>query len=487
MHQRWAAEDWIVARQQFMESLGHRTQKWNMDVWEGAGAGGQGHGQGQRQGQQMVVVGANPRGAAQKKLFGHKLTAMAERHAKVVRAAMLAGQQARDVPIRGVSGPGAGAAALANNLAAVISDSIQQRWAAHDDSNDDDLNQQELVCYKDVVRMLAEIVGESSDGRRAPSPGMHSPICFLEADVGPEAVRRTRRVLTLGAKRHLEMQQYEEWSLEMDEAVRGGRLRITESSANESWQQRIRTFVGFKYHMNNFAVPLDAAYAPRPAMISEAQQVKVPAWAFIYHCLRVGELDGAIAEMERCRAAGIQIGDAPLHAVSCMKRLVTPGSSELNVVERRELYEAMYRCQSLFQAEYDKPTDLRQAEARDVYKALVLNMLSIGSDGEVMSELLYDMLGSTFQIEDFLWASLWFVIWSNVAGLEDAVHGGMAQGVGNLRSKGCVFGPPTLPLPSYSSLLIHFSLTLSLTPTLFLNFTLFPEYPQGGGAVPANR
>ena len=422
MHSRWAAEDWVSARQQFMESLGHRTQRWNTDNWEGPG-GAQG---------QLVVLGGDQRSGAaagQKKLFGQRLTDMATKHARVVRAAMLAEQQ----------GAAGGAAALASRLADVISDGIQQRWASQQDQEEDDMNQKELLCYKDVVQMMAEIVGESANEAVAARPGEHSPICFLETDVGAEAVRRTRCRLTLGAKRHLEQQQYGEWKSDIDEAVRDGRLRVSPSTSNESQQQRIRTYVGYCYHMNSFAIPLDAAYSPRPAMISETQQVKVPAWAYIYHCLRVGEYDGAIAEMELCRAAGIQIGDAPVLAVTSMRRLVTPDTPELNVVERRDLYEAMYRCQILFQAEYDKPTDLRQPEARDVYKALVLNLLSIGSDAEVMSELLFDMLSSFFQIEDFLWASLWFVIWSNVAGLEDAAQGGMggmAQGVGNLRSKG---------------------------------------------------
>jgi len=423
MYQRWAAEDWVNARQQFMESLGHRTQKWNPESAPHASISG------------SVVDTLMPTSASQRseasstttrQYFGEKMSSMAERHAKVVRESALARDQ--------------GPTSLARDLTEVISKSIDERWVAQQDSFEDSMNQQELIGYKDSMKMMSEIVGETMDRISCPGAGTFSSICFQEIDVGP-TLRQVRSQLTMGAKRHLEKQKYEEWSAEIDEAVIQGRLRFAEAGPSESRQQRIRSFVGFSFHLGNFAVPKDTAFSPKYASISETIKVKVPVWALLYHYLRVGELEGAKLEIARCRVDGLVIDDSISVCIESMERLVQPNSPPHSALERQALYESMYRCQVLFQEEFDKPSsDPLSPHARDPYKALVLNLLSIGADQEAMSELLAAVLGSSFQIEDFLWGSLWFVTWSNVALLEEHIAQGVnITGLSNLRSKGSVF------------------------------------------------
>lgn len=411
MHRRWAAEDWLNAKQQYMESLGYRTQKWNPELAA------------QSTDSAMVVVGQQGSSGAQtKKFHGQRMSSMAQRHANVIRAAAMAREPT----------------AIARNLTLAISETIDERWAKQLDTNEDEMNQQELIGYKDAVKMLSEIVGESMDAGNCPEAGTYSSICFREQDTGV-ASRRARFTLTLGAKRHLEQQKYEDLSAEIDEAVRNGRLRVSEADAAESLQQRIRSYVGFNYHMGSYSIPSDAAFSSKHASISETMKVKVPVWVFVYYCLRVGEVLGAINEIERCRSEGARIDEAALVCLRMMAQLSEPNSPELTPIQRKTLYDAMYRCQILFQEECDKPVSA-QAQSRDPFKALVLNLLSIGADQESMSELLAVMLESDFQIEDFLWGSLWFAVWSRVALLEDMrLQGVMAQmqnGLGNLRTKG---------------------------------------------------
>jgi len=350
---------------------------------------------------------------------------MAKRHSQVVH-------QAAEMKGRGPT-------SLARDLTANISDSIKERWAAAQDSFDDDMNHQELVAYMDVMKMMSEIVGEKMNRPSCPEAGTFASICFSEQDVGPVVVRQMRTLLTLGAKTHLEKQIYEEWSAEIDEAVTQGRLkRVTAARPSESRQQKIRSYVGFSYHLGNLAIPADAAFSPNHAAISDSMNVHVPVWALLYHCLRVGELDGAINEIQSCRNAGLQIDDATLVCLRCMKELTQPNAPPLTPLKRQELYNAMYTCQQLFEEEFDKPSqDPCAPHSRDNYKALVLNLLSSSADQDAMSELLDAMLGSNFQIEDFLWGSLWFVTWANVAQLEDsAAQGALPNALVNLRSKG---------------------------------------------------
>ena len=424
MHQRWAAEDWANARQQFMESLGHRTQKWNPEAasktdpaasW-GVSAG----------------VAANSAGS-DKKYLGQKMSTMALRHARVIRQA--------------AESRGRGPTSLARDLTAVISDAISARWAAQQDSLEDDMNLQELMAYKDVMKMLSEVVGETMERTSCPAGGSFSSICFHEHDVGTATARQVRSQLTLGAKIHLEKQKYEDWSAEIDEAVTQGRLkRVTEAGPAESRQQRIRSYVGFSFHLGNFRIPADAAFSPKHATISDKMAVHVPVWALLYHCLRVGELEGAMKEIESCRQAGFLIDDATLVCLRTMSALTQqqqqPNAPSLTPLQRQDLYQAMYTCQRLFEEEYDKPAaDPCAPHSRDNYKALVLNLLSIGANQEATSELQDAVLGSNFQIEDFLWASLWFVTWANVARLDDSIvqqGGAMNSVLVNLRSKRCV-------------------------------------------------
>jgi hypothetical protein len=429
MHQRWAADDWLNAKQHFMESLGHRTQRWNRDALVGGGSG---------------LAGVPPpapgnKDNREKKWMGQKMSNLAQRHASTVRLAAFA----------------RGPTALARDLAANISQSIEERWALQQDTNDDDMNLQELVFYKDVVKMMSEIVGENSDSALCPPGGAYSSICFREDSVGAVQMRRARGRLTLGAKRHLEQQKFEEWSAEVDEAVNKGRLRVAEAGPSESRQQRIRSFVGFNFHMGNIVVPSDAAFSPKNAAVSEVGEVKVPVWAYVYHCLRVGELAGAVAEISRCRAAGHRIDEKVLVCLETALLVAEPDGPELTALQRHALFDAMYRCQVLFQEEYDKPADRPQdAHSRDPFKALVLSMLSIKCDQDVMSELLGDVLGANNQIEDFLWGSLWSVAWAGVAQLEDAAQGrggatqNIQNGIGNLRSIGFASTLFSISIPS---------------------------------------
>ena len=352
---------------------------------------------------------------------------MAEKHARVIREANVAKER--------------GSTSLARDLTTVISDAINERWRTQQDSLEDDMNQQELICYKDVVKMMSEIVGESMDSARCPEAGTFSSICFHESQVGPSTRRLMRARLTSGAKKHLEKQKYDEWNAEIDEAVMQGRLRVSEADFSESRQQRIRSYVGFSFHLGSFVIPQDAAFSPKSAKISDILEVRVPVWALLFHYLRVGELEGAINEIERCRQRGLVIDDATLVCLHCMKSLAEPDSQPLSPLERQALYDAMYRCHVLFEEEFNKPCiDPCAPRSRDPYKALVLNLLSIGAEEDAMSDLLEVVLGSNFQIEDYLWGSLWFVTWSNVAQLEDHVaQGAMVHGLANLRSKGYVF------------------------------------------------
>lgn len=274
----------------------------------------------------------------------------------------------------------------------------------------DGMTKSDVFDYKSVLDLLSSIVGESDS--EAIQPGFYSSICFEESD-GQRSIQESRRKrLTLGAKLFLEQQMAEIWSRAVDTAVFNGDMTLLGSQDGNSRQQRLRSYVSYQFRIGAIPALCGGVLCPfdqRSSVSIQLQQqgggqfnvASTPLWAFLYHCLRVGDVASALVELNRCVSAGFREGES--YACTSLRLLtqLSDPSYTPTTAEMQNLLEAMTQCTALYSA------DLAQDETQggvDPYRLMVLNLLGL-SDREGLSSSSIPGFG----LEDFLWSQLWFV------------------------------------------------------------------------------
>ena len=119
---------------------------------------------------------------------------------------------------------------------------------------------------------------------------------------------------------------------------------------------------------------------------------ETPVWPFVYHCLRVGDLEGAEEELVTCSSAGLHVEEAIIVVIRLFRGIGSqldrisnaPGGMgsaldtnresplPLSLLEKADLDKALYRCRDLCEEEEQKPDELRNS-----YRLFVLNLVSL--------------------------------------------------------------------------------------------------------------
>lgn len=306
-------------------------------------------------------------------------------------------------------------------------------------SQDDSMSLKDLEGYQDLMLMIGAIVQENS---QVPAPpGAYSTVCYEAAKPKGTGVsdtvqnaarkehahvaRRLRLALTIGCKRHMENQIREIWSEFVDSAVRNGQMRVHTAVEGQSSRQRIRSYVCVHDQMG--------LLRESSARIKNPRDNETPLWPFVYHCLRVGDLEGAEQELTTCAAAGLQVEEAILVVVRLFRgilgqlvRATNMGGADHNVIagetidyrsvgigvdvdpsallstlEKADLDKALYACRELYEQEERKPEEMRNP-----YRLFVLNLVSL-TDVDSLQH-------PSAEIEHYLWGSLWFIQWEGL-------------------------------------------------------------------------
>ncbi len=316
---------------------------------------------------------------------------------------------------------------------------INEAIASRSATETDNLSRKDLEGYGDIVQMLSEIAGES---KRSPAqPGTFSSICFDRArsDISgglttqaereftlahARAMRRVRLQLTIGCKQHLENQMRGLWDEFVDGAVQRGRMALHPlvQGEGESSRQKLRAYVRIRDQMSSNSGP--------SGMRFKAYQIRsprdggaTPMWPFVYHCLRVGDLEGAVTELRICKKEGLQVESAIIVALDLFRKILlaheenstSPGAptwsgSEqiyLTTFEANDLKEAINICQQLYFAEDQQ----KNPEKKCMYRLFVLNLISL-SDIDLFSTAPYE--DAVPEIEHYLWGSMWYIQWNGI-------------------------------------------------------------------------
>ena len=291
----------------------------------------------------------------------------------------------------------------------------------------DGLSQKDLEGYQDMIMMISSVVDES---RRVPcKPGAFSAICFepnikatssasmsnassnVSADrrnllLHARGVRRKKLILTTGCKAHLENQMRDLWFDFVDSAVQSGRMTVYASKAGESSRQKTRSYVCIHNQMG-----LLRDYSSK---VINPVDNDTPVWPFVYHCLRIGDLEGAELELTTCLSAGLHVEECIVVILKLFRRITSaltrfdyadPDTSThvdpsdlLTSLEKNDLNMALFECRNLYELEVQKPD-----EVQNFYRLFVLNLLSLTDVDNLNSP--------TDEIEHYLWGCLWFIQW----------------------------------------------------------------------------
>ena len=266
----------------------------------------------------------------------------------------------------------------------------------------DGLSTPDLIGYKNVLDMLAEMTGEKMS--RAPLPVKYfSTVCFLPTDVNTAALSEKKRFLTFHAIKHFQDQIWVDWSTAVDTSVQQGLLQLPPSNAGESRIQKLRAYVGQLWFSGDITPTRNLMLSP-----ASANGTEIPVYAYIYHCLRVGEFKGAIKEVEMCLQSGVK--DVERELLTCLlgyQNICKALTNNLSVItpftqsEADALVKAMSVCGALYEEEKNK-----NEKDLDPYKESVFNILSMKNQAGLSETVI-----PGFSLEDYLWGNLWYVQW----------------------------------------------------------------------------
>jgi len=494
-HSAWAEAEWERSKTHFMDSLGHRTQKWknssalgslaesntsvlgqagSVDMREAAGVvrgraglvigsstpassssssssgninarmdassmSGRGGSSSSNSGDAAAIGGRGMTDLASSALtltipaHGLPMSQFAKDHAAIVRRVALFQQRQGDALRKDVSAEHV--IRPAKEFLAEINEAMASRAVTEADN----LSRKDLEGYGDVIQMLSEVVGEC---RQLPAtPGSFSSICFEKTQpahggqgitkeerdsilVHARAMRRVRLLITMGSKQHLENQMRVLWAEFVDGAVQRGRMALHPlvQGEGESSRQKVRAYVRIRDQMsmnNNSEISRFRAYQIR----SPRDNGATPVWSYVYHCLRVGDLEGAVVELKICRNAGLQVESAIIVSLDIFHKILRSleetapldGNSldghellsPLTSLEANDLKEALNCCQQLYFAEDQQ----QNPDKKCMYRLFVLNLISL-SDIDLFSTVPDE--DAVPEIEHYLWGSMWYIQWNGI-------------------------------------------------------------------------
>jgi hypothetical protein len=305
------------------------------------------------------------------------------------------------------------------------------------------------------TRLLPAAFGSSSLSSSSsveagvPPAGYFAGICLEPTDyashshtgsASQHAADEKRQWLTQGNKCFLEAQYWDVLSHALDEAVLRDEWQVLSThEAGTSRQQRLKSYVAYLQSSNQLPAAcakvlgsnsytasssagdggiyrssnnrLQTAGSNSSSNASAA--VPTPLWAFVYHCLRVGDLSAVCKELGTCLSLGhFEGAAAALAVVQALQQLLqltaasasakghARGSAQsLTESEVQTLIDSVQQCRTQYEREY--ATD---EETSDPFRLMVFNLLGFANNEQIASTAL-----PGFSLEDFLWANLWFI------------------------------------------------------------------------------
>lgn len=312
----------------------------------------------------------------------------------------------------------------------------------------DGLFNSDLVAYKSHLQLMSFAIGErsiaadiSSRSNTPVAAGYFSPISVDTAagDVFNAVVDGRRSLLTRGSMQFFEQQIQDVWMLTLDDALSAGTWTVLARSEGTNRQQRLKSYVAYLSHMNQLppgcrelCVVSSSTTQPSASgggfssgygLHGGGKPVgsTVSLWAYLYHCVRSGQMDLAQAELELWVSREYDNGQSSvlsvLQLMMLLKTKTTTASGGGGAVSRQQravssepllrdnevrlLHESILQCRSFYERELRSEED---QSMQDPYRCMLFNLFGLADkDGLAGSSI------PGFSLEDFMWSNLWFV------------------------------------------------------------------------------
>jgi hypothetical protein len=318
----------------------------------------------------------------------------------------------------------------------------------------DGLFKSDLVAYTSHLQLMSFAVGErsiaadiSSRPNAPVAAGYFSPISVDTGDVFNAVVDGRRSLLTRGSMQFFEQQIQDVWMLTLDDALSAGTWTVLARSEGTNRQQRLKSYVAYLSHMNQLppgcrelCVASSSTTQPSASgggftsgygLHGGGKPVgsAVSLWAYLYHCVRSGQMDLAQAELEQWVSREYDNGQSSvlsvLQLMMLLKTKITTtaaasggggggGGASVSRQQRavssepllrdnevRLLHESILQCRSFYERELRSEEDLSM---QDPYRCMLFNLFGLADkDGLAGSSI------PGFSLEDFMWSNLWFI------------------------------------------------------------------------------
>lgn len=393
MQRRWMDNEWESSKAAFMQSLGHRAHRWGVNIPNSAPAA-----------LSLCEPEKPSTMAAPNKVSTKPLhNSILQDHADAVSAI---------------------------NRASAAGQPIDACRTLHIAAKGLDHNSNDAQGYRQLLATLEHMVGENCTGRGGVEAGYFSPICFEKEHV-PVIQRNERKShLSCGFKQFLEGQQLELWDKAIQTAIRDGDIRLDERHAGTTMLHRLRRFVNYLYRIEHIPNHSDLVtisngpngavktlFTPSTAGIGGHRSTQgvvrgaattsvdvVPFWALIYHYLRAGKLDLAVEEASETHPVLPGEKDIAIVLKAMLddkKRTAGPTRTpaKTNNSQSEKVSAAMKGLESLYREDM-----MKDPSCVDPYRTAIFNFV-----GLVDKRCIVSCAIPQFNLDDFLWANMWFI------------------------------------------------------------------------------
>lgn len=303
--------------------------------------------------------------------------------------------------------------------------------------------------YKNMLFLLSNMVGErgmaSATTGIQPDIGCYSPLAFASVnnaynkqEYSVSSTKRCQSNLTCGAKRYFEQLFMNYIQNLIDNCIQQGHIAQFPPSVPGQTSRRLLLMyldftcrsVGFAqgiYNYNNYkSNKTDSKYVPVSyckAMRGEDPSLveSVPLWIFVYYCIRIGDLNMALNELEAQRSA-----NSDPNVVTIYKVLSGLQQIETNPSANKSIFDAVCHCRDKYNELIDRLDVHRSSSSDDDFDRLdsyivepyALHMLRICSISDVSiasSNENNHNINITNTVEDYMWTNVWYMYMSHYA------------------------------------------------------------------------
>lgn len=279
----------------------------------------------------------------------------------------------------------------------------------------DGLTTEDLVLYKGLLEILADMCGETR--QRAYPPGYFARICFDKFDEpNKDLLVNRHRLLTIGALNSLGNRYFDTIERALEEAMVTYKLKLKPAKDGHSQHRTIREYSKTRLE-REFSINGGTIH---PHLLRSRDNV--PVWECVYNCIQSGRFEEAVAELRGETPSDTRAIPYPEESVPkvVIDTLVSFGKiwEDLKSSDNLKHSENLGQLHANLRATRDYYHRYQADDQIDPFKGCVLNLISLTDRDDI------PLLPNEYRLlEHFEWSRLWFAEMSRALNLPNSDWG----------------------------------------------------------------